>query len=96
MEGRFSRLSGEAVGSICMEPDLRVIVRVECSSGHRGEEVPLAFFIGDRRIEVVEILDRWPGRDHRYFKVRGNDGGLFILRHDAPSGEWEITLFEQR
>ncbi|HEY7532794.1 MAG TPA: hypothetical protein VH681_08480, partial [Nitrospiraceae bacterium] len=79
-----------------MEPDQKVIVRVECSSGPQGEEVPRAFFIGNRRIEVVEVLDCWPGRDHRYFKVRERDGGLFILRHDALSGEWEITLFEQR
>lgn len=76
--------------------DPQVIVRVECSAGHRGEEVPRAFFVGNRRMEVVEILDYWPGRDHRYFKVRSGDGGLFILRHDMPSGEWEITLFEQQ
>ncbi len=73
-----------------------VTVRVECHPGHGGEEVPRAFFLGDRRIEVAEIFDRWPGRDHRYFKVRDSDGGLYILRHDTPSGEWEITLFEQR
>jgi hypothetical protein len=79
-----------------MEPDPRVIVRVECSSGQRGEAEPRVFFLGDRRIEVVEILDCWPGRDHRYFKVRGSEGGLYILRHDAPSGEWEVTLFERR
>ena len=73
-----------------------VRVKVEYQPGHRGEEMPCAFFVGDHRIEVVEILDWWPGRDHRYFKVRGNDSGLYILRHDAPFGEWEITLFEQR
>ena len=73
-----------------------MIVRVECSLDQRSEGAPRAFFVGDRRIEVVEVLDCWPGRDHRYFKVRGNDGGLYILRHDVPSGEWEITLFEQR
>lgn len=79
-----------------MGQDPRVIVRVKCSSDQRGEEVPGVFLVGDRRIEVVEVLDWWPGRDHRYFKVRGSDGGLYILRHDTPSGEWEITLFEQR
>lgn len=73
-----------------------VMVRVECRPGHGGEEVPRAFFVGSRRIDVAEVLDGWPGRDHRYFKVRGSDGGLYILRHDTPSGEWEITLFEQR
>jgi hypothetical protein len=71
-------------------------VKVECQAGHRGEEMPRAFFVGDHRIEVVDILDWWPGRDHRYFKVRGSDGGLYILRHETPFGEWEITLFEQR
>ncbi|MDH4246097.1 MAG: hypothetical protein OEV38_20350 [Nitrospira sp.] len=71
-------------------------MKVECQAGHRGEEVPCAFFVGDHRIEVVDILDWWPGRDHRYFKVRGSDGGLYILRHETPFGEWEITLFEQR
>ena len=71
-------------------------MKVECQAGHRGEEMPRAFFVGDHRIEVVDILDWWPGRDHRYFKVRGSDGGLYILRHETPFGEWEITLFEQR
>jgi hypothetical protein len=74
----------------------QVRVKVECHPGHRGKEVPGAFLVGDRRIEVVEVLEWWPGRDHRYFNVRGSDGGLSILRHDTPSGQWEITLFEQR
>ena len=52
-----------------MGPDSRVIVRVECSVDHRGEGVPCAFFLRERRIEVLEVLDCWPGRDHRYFKV---------------------------
>jgi hypothetical protein len=73
-----------------------VPVRVECRPGQRGEGVPCAFLVGDRRVEVAEVLDWWPGHDHRYFKVQGSDGCLYILRHDTPSGEWEITLFEQR
>lgn len=74
----------------------RLTVRVECASDRRGEAVPRAFFVGGRRIEVAEILDVWPGRDHRYFKILCHDSGLYILRHDEPSREWEITLFEQR
>jgi hypothetical protein len=73
-----------------------VTVRVECQPGHHGEAVPRAFLVGERRIEAVEVLDCWPGRDHLYFKVLGSDGGLYTLRHDTPLGEWEITLFEQR
>jgi len=68
-------------------------IRVECHAGYRGEQTPLRFFIGERKIEVVEVLDRWLAPDHRYFKVNGNDGGLYIIRFDTPSGEWEMTMF---
>jgi hypothetical protein len=45
-------------------------------------------------MEVADVLDRWLAPDHRYFKVRGTDGAIYILRHDANSGDWELTLFE--
>ena len=71
-------------------------LRVECYAGYRGEETPRAFHLGDRRIEAAEVLDRWLAPDHRYFKLRGGDGGLYILRHDVETGEWELTFFEEQ
>lgn len=70
-------------------------LRVECYAGHRGEETPLAFHIGARRIAVLDVVDRWLAPDHRYFKVRGDDGGTYILRHDAAQDRWELTLFQR-
>jgi hypothetical protein len=26
--------------------------------------------------------------------VRGDDGGRYILRHDAAADKWELSLFE--
>ena len=69
-------------------------IRVECYAGHRGEESPRRFFLGERAIEVMEIVDRWIDPAHRYFKVRGDDGGVYILRHDVPKSEWEMILFD--
>ena len=69
-------------------------LRVECYSGYRGEEEPRRFFLGERRVEAVEILDRWLTPDHRYFKIKGDDGALYILRHFPETGRWEMTLFE--
>jgi hypothetical protein len=69
-------------------------IRVECYSGHRGEEAPRCFFLGERKIEVVEIIDRWLDSEHRYFKVRGEDGGVYILRHDVSAGFWEMILYD--
>jgi hypothetical protein len=69
-------------------------IRVECYAGHRGEEAPRRFYLGARAIEVTEIVDRWLDPAHRYFKVRGDDGGVYILCHDVPEDFWEMTLFD--
>lgn len=68
---------------------------VECYAGFRGEETPRRFRLGSREVGVEEVLDRWLAPDHRYFKVRGGDGAVYILRHDPESGRWELTLFER-
>ena len=70
-------------------------VRVDCYAGHRGEETPRRFELGGCGREVVEVIDRWYGPDHRYFKVRADDGGVYILRHDEPTGRWELVVFTQ-
>jgi hypothetical protein len=44
---------------------------------------------------VIDVLDRWLAPDHRYFKVDGDDGCRYILRHDVASGGWELTMFER-
>jgi hypothetical protein len=66
-------------------------IRVECYAGYRGEEEPRAFTLGETRFAVVDILDRWAGPDHRYFKVRADDGRTFVLRHDTAGHKWELA-----
>ena len=74
---------------------LDYFLRVECYAGYRAEQEPRRFYLGARRVEVEEILDRWLAPELRYFKVRGNDGGMYILRHDAPSDTWALTMFRR-
>lgn len=76
-------------------PDV-LAIHVECYAGHRGDETPRALIIGERHIEVVEILDRWLAPDHRYFKVRGDDGDMYIVRHGIAADAWELTMFSRR
>jgi len=66
-------------------------IHVECYAGYRGEEEPRAFTLGERRFAVLEIGDRWLAPDHRYFKVKADDGSTYVLRHDTASGEWELA-----
>lgn len=71
-------------------------IRVTCYSGYRGEETPRRFYIGQRPIEVAEVLDRWLAPEHRYFKILSTDGDHYILRHNCLLDRWELTLFESR
>ena len=75
------------------ERDSHLRLHVETYAGHRADESPRAFSLGARRVEIVEELDRWLDPEHRYFKVRGDDGDTYILRYDVPSDAWELTLF---
>ncbi len=69
---------------------------VECRSGDHGEEVPRRIDFGPRSVAVVEVVDRWLSPDHKYFKVRGDDGASYVLRHDTNSKVWEVILFEAK
>jgi hypothetical protein len=69
-------------------------LRVECYAGYRAEETPQRFFIGERAFEVTEVLDRWLAPEHRYFKLRADDGSVYILRYDALEDRWELTMYD--
>lgn len=51
--------------------------------------------LDSRSVEVAEIVDRWFAPDYRYFKLRGAEGDLWIVRHDEATGRWELTMYER-
>lgn len=67
---------------------------VECYSGYRAEESPRRLVLGERCVEVRRIVDRWIGEDHRYFKVEGDDGCLYLIRYGDAADAWELVSFE--
>ena len=71
-----------------------VLLKVDTVSGHAGMAEPVAFWLGEKRIEVLEIVDRWPAKDYTYFKVATSDLASYILRHDAEPDTWELTLYK--
>ena len=68
---------------------------VDCYAGHRGEQTPRVIHIDGRKIIVDEVLDAWLAPDHRYFKLRGDDGDVYIVRHDPRTDSWELTMFKR-
>ena len=72
-------------------------VVVECYAGYKGEETPRAFIHRNRRIEILEILDRWyesgrnpAGAAHNYFKVKTAEGDVFLLRQTPRFQTWTL------
>lgn len=68
-------------------------IRGECYSGYRGEQEPLAFWPGQRRLTVLAVADRWFAPGQRWFKVDVDDGNVYVLRRDEVNGNWEIAAY---
>ena len=66
-------------------------VRVECYAGYQGDEEPRALHLGDERRTVVAIAARWREPDADLFRVRADDGHVYVLRHDREDDGWEIV-----
>ena len=69
-------------------------VQVERCADHRGVERPMRFRFDAREIEIVENVDRWYGSNYCYFKIKGSNDNLYILRLDEGRAEWELTMFQ--
>jgi hypothetical protein len=70
-------------------------ITVETDTNDNAVAVLRRFRLDRRAIDVVENLDQWPGTNYCYFKVRGSDGNLYILRRDEACAEWELTMFQR-
>jgi hypothetical protein len=72
------------------------IIKVQCHSGYRTEERPLAFILNNETINIVEILDRWIEEGihdkirKRYFQVKGSDGLIHKIYFIEKTKEWFI------
>jgi hypothetical protein len=71
-----------------------ISIQVKCYAGYRAEETPRAIGFTSREIRVKKVLDRWLDPAHRYFKVLGDDNGVYIIRHDTRIEEWELTYYQ--
>ncbi len=70
-------------------------VHVECYSGYKADQRPIRFQLGDRVYIVEELLDQWYSPDYLYFKVRADDGNLYILKQNQTADEWTLEAFRR-
>jgi hypothetical protein len=72
-------------------------LRVECYSGGKADERPVRFYLGERVYFVEEVVDQWYGPSDSFFKVRADDGNLYILRQHQSEQEytWSLESFRE-
>lgn len=68
-------------------------VTVECYAGHQADERPVRFTLSGRQYEVAEVDDQWYSPDAKYFRVRADDGNLYVLRHNEREDVWTLEGF---
>lgn len=72
-------------------------IEVITYSGYRGEERPGALLVSGRRVGIAVVLDRWieegidDRRRKRMFRVKGDDGVLYLLAFDEATAAWSCT-----
>jgi hypothetical protein len=66
-------------------------IRVNTYSGHKADERPTGFFLGRTELQVVEVVDRYYNPHEDVFKVKADDGGIYILGHDREDDSWRLV-----
>ncbi len=72
-------------------------LEVNCYSGRTADARPVRLRLDGHEYLVEEVLDHWYGSSDTYFKVRADDGNLYILRRETstPDGPWFLESFRQ-
>ena len=71
-------------------------VDVECHAGRKADERPVRFRLEGKQYWVEDVLDQWYEPDSIFYKVRANDGNLYILRQaTTPDGAWDLVSFRE-
>lgn len=72
-------------------------LEVQCYAARKGEERPILFRLDEHEYVVEEVLDQWYGPEHAFFKVRADDGNIYILRQETsrPEGIWDLVSFRK-
>ena len=71
------------------------VVRVQCYSGTKANERPLRFEVDGRDYLVDDVIEQWYGPADAFFKVRADDGNIYVLRHNPATDVWSLESFRK-
>lgn len=65
-------------------------IQVETHADEVGA-IPRSVYWDARRVGIVAMIDQWYGSDYAYVKIKGDDGGVYMLRFDEIRNEWALN-----
>jgi hypothetical protein len=72
-------------------------IEVECHAGYKADEYPKCLIMGNDKILIEDIKDRWYQGDNNpdfpvsnYFKVLTAGRDLYIIKHDLENDKWYL------
>ena len=71
------------------------MLQVSATQGIAARRYRASSISARERCSSEQVLDAWLGPDHRYFKLKGDDGDVYIIQQETASGTWELTLFRR-
>jgi len=75
--------------------DTKMELEVNCYSGRKADQRPVRFRLDQREYTVEEVEDQWYGPDDAFYKVRAQDGNVYVLRQQTSDGSWHLVLIRQ-
>ncbi|MGD2124972.1 MAG: hypothetical protein PVG99_02760 [Desulfobacteraceae bacterium] len=78
------------------EQKLAKKIEVVAYSGYKANERPLYFVLDNKKREVAEIIDRWYGVEHDYFKILADDGRVYLLKWHRLLDLWFLVKIFER
>jgi len=73
-----------------------VKIEVAAYSGYKANERPLYFTLWQIKLGVVEVLDRWYGEEHDYFKILADDGKVYLICWHRIEDSWFLVKTQER
>jgi hypothetical protein len=71
--------------------ELQKGLKVIAYSGYKANEKPLRLILGDKKLEIRRVVDRWVGEDHDYFKCLADDGQIYLLKWHRMRDQWTLV-----
>ncbi|MBN2033953.1 MAG: hypothetical protein JW836_11805 [Deltaproteobacteria bacterium] len=78
------------------EDNFPVKVEVAAYSGYKSNERPLYFIFNDRKLDVIDIIDRWYGVQHDYYKLLADDCKIYLLKWHRMHDLWFLVKIIER